>query len=50
MRRTRPSADMSSLAQLIIFLFVLIGISITVYVLVIRFFYWGSNKPPDKKD
>lgn len=41
---------MSSIAWLVIFFFVLLFLSITVYVLVVRAFYWGDKKePPAKK-
>ncbi|HVF47187.1 MAG TPA: hypothetical protein VNA17_06450 [Pyrinomonadaceae bacterium] len=41
---------MSSLAWLIIFFFVLLGLSILVYVLVVRTYYWGDKKePPSRK-
>lgn len=36
---------MSSLAWLIAFFFILLFLSITIYVLVIKFFYWGDKKP-----
>jgi len=40
----------SSLAWLIVFFFVLLGISILVYVLVVRAYYWGDKQgPPTKK-
>lgn len=37
---------MSSLAWLIVFFFVLLFISILVYVLVVRAYYWGDKKGP----
>jgi len=41
---------MSSLAWLIVFFFILLTLSLTVYVLVVRTFYWGDKKePPTKK-
>ena len=40
---------MSSLAWMIIFFFVLLGICILVYVLVVRAFYWGDKSGPPKK-
>ena len=41
---------MSSLAWLILIFFVLVFLSILVYVLVVRAFYWGDKKqPPTKK-
>ena len=41
---------MSSLAWLITIFFILVCLSILVYVLVIRAFYWGDKKePPAKK-
>ena len=40
---------MSSLAWMIIFFFVLLGICILVYALVVRAFYWGDKKEPPKK-
>jgi len=41
---------MSSLAWLIVFFFILLTLSLTVYVLVVRAFYWGDKKePPTKK-
>ncbi len=41
---------MSPLAWLIAFFFILLFLSILVYVLVVRAFYWGDKKgPPDKK-
>ncbi len=41
---------MSSLAWLILIFFVLVFLSILVYVLAIRAFYWGDKKePPSKK-
>ncbi|MEJ7622704.1 MAG: hypothetical protein WKF34_01805 [Pyrinomonadaceae bacterium] len=41
---------MSSLAWLIVFFFVLLFLSISIYVLVIKFFYWGDkNEPPTKR-
>lgn len=39
---------MSSLAWLVIFFFVLLFLSITIYVLVVKFFYWGDKKSPNK--
>ena len=50
-RRKIPLRKMSSLAQLILFFFIILAISITVYVLVVKYFYWGGrNRPPDQKD
>lgn len=41
---------MSSLAWLIIFFFILLGLSILVYVLVVRTYYWGDkNEPRSRK-
>lgn len=40
---------MSSMAWLILFFFVLLFLSITVYVLVIKFFYWGDKREPPSK-
>ncbi len=41
---------MSPTAWLIIFFFVLLGLSLLVYILVVRAFYWGDKKgPPTKK-
>jgi hypothetical protein len=41
---------MSSLTWLIVLFFVLLFVSILVYVLVVRAFYWGDKKePPAKK-
>ncbi len=41
---------MSSIAWLILIFFVLVLLSLLVYVLVIRAFYWGDRKgPPAKK-
>ncbi len=41
---------MSSLAWLILIFLALVFLSILVYVLVIRAFYWGDKKePPAKK-
>jgi nitrogen fixation-related uncharacterized protein len=41
---------MSPLAWLITFFFILLFISILVYVLVVKFFYWGDKKEgPTKK-
>ncbi len=41
---------MSSLAWLILIFFILVFLSILVYVLVVRAFYWGDKKePPTKK-
>jgi hypothetical protein len=41
---------MSPVAWLVLFFFVLLFLSILVYVLVIRFFYWGDKRePPTKK-
>ncbi len=38
---------MSSLAWLVVFFFLLLGICLLVYVLVVRAFYWGGkDKPP----
>ena len=41
---------MSPVAWLVAFFFILLFLSILVYVLVVRAFYWGDKKgPPDKK-
>lgn len=40
---------MSSLAWLIVFFFVLLFICILVYILVVRFFYWGDKTEPRSK-
>lgn len=41
---------MSPTAWLVVFFFILLGLSILVYVLVVRAFYWGDKKePPAKK-
>lgn len=40
---------MSSMAWLITIFFILLFLSITVYVLVIKFFYWGDKKEPPSK-
>ena len=40
---------MSSLGWLIVFFFVLLFISVLVYVLVIKAFYWGDKKEPPKR-
>lgn len=41
---------MSYTLWLLVFLLVLIALSILVYVLVVRAFYWGDKKhPPTKK-
>lgn len=41
---------MSPMAWLIVFFFILLFISILVYVLVVRAFYWGDKKEsPTKK-
>ncbi|HRI03995.1 MAG TPA: hypothetical protein PLL77_09650 [Pyrinomonadaceae bacterium] len=41
---------MSSIAWLVVFFFVLLALSILIYVLVVRAFYWGDKKdPPTKK-
>jgi hypothetical protein len=41
---------MSSLSWLILFFFILLFVSIAIYVLVVKFFYWGDkNEPPTKK-
>jgi hypothetical protein len=41
---------MSSLGWLITFFFILLFLSITVYVLTVKFYYWGDKKePPSKK-
>ena len=37
---------MSSLAWLLIFFFLLLGICLAVYVLVVRAYYWGDRKGP----
>ena len=41
---------MSSLTWLIIFFFTLLFLSILVYVLVVRAYYWGDKKGPPSKD
>ena len=42
---------MSPLAWLTVFFFILVFLSILVYVLVVRAFYWGDKKtPPEKRD
>jgi len=41
---------MSALAWLLGFFVLILVLSITVYVLVVKFFYWGDkNEPPQKK-
>lgn len=40
---------MSSLAWLIVLFFVLLFISLLVYVLAVRAYYWGDKKEPPKK-
>ena len=40
---------MSSLAWLVVFFFVLLGLSILIYVLVVRAYYWGDKKEPPIK-
>ncbi len=41
---------MSPIAWLIVFFFILFGLSMLVYVLVVRAYYWGDKKgPPTKK-
>ena len=42
---------MSSLGWLIVFFLILLAISVLVYVLVIKAFYWGDKRepPPTKK-
>jgi hypothetical protein len=41
---------MSPTARLVVFFFILLGLSILVYVLVVRAYYWGDRKgPPTKK-
>ena len=41
---------MSTLGWLVLFFFVLLAISVLVYVLVIKAFYWGDKRePPPKK-
>jgi nitrogen fixation-related uncharacterized protein len=41
---------MSTLGWLVLFFFILLAISVLVYVLVIKAFYWGDRKePPAKK-
>ncbi len=41
---------MSTTAWFVVFFFVLLGLSILVYVLVVRAYYWGDKKgPPTKK-
>jgi hypothetical protein len=41
---------MSALTWLVTFFFVILFLSILVYVLVVKFFYWGDkNRPPEKR-
>ncbi len=41
---------MSSLAWLIVIFFILCFLVLTVYILVVKAFYWGDKKePPQKK-
>jgi hypothetical protein len=41
---------MSSIGWFVVFFFILLGLSILVYVLVVRAYYWGDKKgPPTKK-
>ena len=40
---------MSSLSWLILIFFVLVSLSILIYVLVVRAFYWGDKKEPPTK-
>ena len=41
---------MSTLGWFVLFFFILLAISVLVYVLVIKAFYWGDKKePPIKK-
>jgi len=41
---------MSTLGWFVLFFFILLGISVLVYVLVIKAFYWGDKKEsPIKK-
>lgn len=41
---------MSPTAWFVLFFFVLLGLSLLVYVLVVRAYYWGDKKgPPGKK-
>lgn len=40
---------MSPLAWMVAFFFVLLFICISVYVLVVRAFYWGDKREPPKK-
>jgi hypothetical protein len=41
---------MSALGWLVLFFFILLAVSVLVYVLVIKAFYWGDkNEPPAKK-
>lgn len=41
---------MSPTAWLVVFFFILLGLSLLVYFLVVRAFYWGDKKgPPTKK-
>jgi len=40
---------MSPIAWLVVFFFILVFISILVYVLVVRAFYWGDKKEPPPK-
>ncbi|MBK7394078.1 MAG: hypothetical protein IPI64_12395 [Chloracidobacterium sp.] len=39
---------MSSIAWLVVFFFVLLALSILIYVLVVKAFYWGDKKEPPK--
>lgn len=39
---------MSPLAWLIVFFFILLGLSILVYVLTVRAFYWGDDEDRPK--
>ena len=41
---------MSSIAWFVVFFFVLLGLCLLVYALVVRAYYWGDKKgPPTKK-
>jgi len=40
---------MSFYAWIALFFFVLLALSLSVYVLVVRAFYWGDKKGPPKK-
>ena len=40
---------MSPIAWLVAFFFIFLFLSITVYVLVVKFYYWGDKKEPPAK-